>query len=182
MVPGEAIVREPDQLVPGEAIVREPDQLVTGEAIVREPDQLVTGPPARKKTKFSNKTRAGPKKLFFQKSKKSHTTPAAKKFSKISKEPYNTGCKKFKIKKGRPPIKRANNYMAKYIQLYRDNIQILATDGIMKVDGRFNNSTIWREVRKRNISFSYNFPHKIATSYAIYQNRIGSPLSMQHDL
>jgi len=72
--------------------------------------------------------------------------------------------------------------MAKYIQLYKDGKQMLGSDGIMLVDGRLNNSSIYRQVRQRNNSYAKNFPHKIADSYAIYNGRIGSSLSMQHTI
>jgi hypothetical protein len=72
--------------------------------------------------------------------------------------------------------------MAKYIQFYKDNKEIIASDGIMVVDGRLNNSSIYRLVRQRNNSYAKNFPHKIADSYAIYQGRIGIKLSIRHTI
>ena len=72
--------------------------------------------------------------------------------------------------------------MAKYIQLFRDGKELLGSDGIMVIDGRLNNSSIYRQVRQRNNSFAANFPHKVATSYAIYTSRIGSKLLMQNNI
>lgn len=65
--------------------------------------------------------------------------------------------------------------MARYIQLYKEGKEIMASDGIMIVDGRLNNSSIYRMVRQRNNRFA-EFPNKIADSYAIYTDRIGSKL------
>lgn len=64
----------------------------------------------------------------------------------------------------------------KTIQLFKEGKQLLGTDGIMHVDGRFNSASIYKEVRARNNRFAKNFPHKIADQYAIYTGRIGSPL------
>ena len=65
----------------------------------------------------------------------------------------------------------------KVIQLFKDGKEIIATDGIMYVDGRFNMFNVKNAVRNRNERFRVNFPHKIADSFAVYSNRIGSPLS-----
>ena len=40
--------------------------------------------------------------------------------------------------------------MPKYIQLYRDNQPLLGMDGVMKVDGRFNLSSIRQTIIDRN--------------------------------
>lgn len=64
----------------------------------------------------------------------------------------------------------------KIIQLFKDGKQIIASDGVMYVDGRFNAASIYREVRARNNRFAVNFPHKIADQYAVYSGRIGSNL------
>lgn len=64
----------------------------------------------------------------------------------------------------------------KIIQLYKDGRMILATDGIMYVDGRYNRANIKREVLARNKRFAANFPHKIADSFAVYRDRIGGPI------
>lgn len=64
----------------------------------------------------------------------------------------------------------------KTLQLFKDGQKIIATDGILYVDGRFNIENVKNEVRKRNTRFVKNFPNKVADSFAIYQNRIGSKL------
>jgi hypothetical protein len=65
----------------------------------------------------------------------------------------------------------------KTIQLFKENKMIMATDGIMHVDGRLNLNSIINEVNKRNLNFAKNFPHKIADSFSIYTNRIGGTMS-----
>lgn len=65
----------------------------------------------------------------------------------------------------------------KTIQLFKDGKELIASDGIIKVDGRLNNASIHYEVVKRNNRFAVNFPHLIADQYAMYLNRIGSKLS-----
>ena len=64
----------------------------------------------------------------------------------------------------------------KTIQLFREGKQMIATDGIMKVDGRFNAASIYREVRARNNRFAVNFPHKVADQYAVYRGDLKSSL------
>ena len=64
----------------------------------------------------------------------------------------------------------------KTLQLFKDGKQIMASDGIMYVDGRFNLSNIKQEVIARNKRYAANFPHKIADSFAVYRGRIGSQL------
>ncbi len=61
----------------------------------------------------------------------------------------------------------------KTLQLYRGDKEIIASDGIMYVDGRFNPANIKREVIARNKRVIKNFPHKVADSFAIYHGRIG---------
>lgn len=70
----------------------------------------------------------------------------------------------------------------KIIQLFKDGKQIIATDGIMYIDGRFNAASIYREVRARNNRFAQNFPHKVADQYAIYAGRIGSNLGRLNNI
>lgn len=60
------------------------------------------------------------------------------------------------------------------LQLFKDGKELLASDGIMYVDGRYSMNRIKDEVRKRNEQFAANFPHKIADSFAIYVNGVGS--------
>ncbi len=64
----------------------------------------------------------------------------------------------------------------KTIQLFRDGQMIIATDGIMYVDGRFNAASIYREVRARNNRFAKNFPHKVADQYAVYNGGLRGSL------
>ena len=64
----------------------------------------------------------------------------------------------------------------KILQLYKDGKEIIASDGIMYIDGRLNLSNIKRAVIERNKRFAVNFPHKIVDSFAVYQNRIGGNL------
>ncbi len=68
----------------------------------------------------------------------------------------------------------------KYIQLFKDGSEIIASDGIMLADGRFNIGSIKQLVINRNNRFKTNFPHKVADSFAIYSGRIGSALSKQY--
>jgi len=70
----------------------------------------------------------------------------------------------------------------KILQLFKDGKEIIATDGIMYVDGRFNTDNIRFAVRERNKRFAANFPHKIADSFAIYTNRIGGQISKQYSI
>lgn len=70
----------------------------------------------------------------------------------------------------------------KTIQLFKDGKEIIASDGIMYVDGRYNLNSIRREVIARNGRYAKNFPHKLADSFAIYSGRIGSKLSINHTI
>ncbi len=70
----------------------------------------------------------------------------------------------------------------KTIQLFKDGKQMMATDGIMKVDGRFNAASIYREVRARNNRFAVNFPHKVADQYAVYRNGLNSSLGQLNNI
>ncbi len=51
---------------------------------------------------------------------------------------------------------------------------MIASDGVMKVDGRFNLESIKEAVRSRNKGFEKNFPHKVATAFAICTGRAWS--------
>ena len=55
------------------------------------------------------------------------------------------------------------------LQLFIDNNEIGATDGLMIVDGRFNIYSIANAVRERNERFKKNFPHKVCNGFAIYK-------------
>ena len=65
----------------------------------------------------------------------------------------------------------------KTLQLFKDGKELLGTDGIMYVDGRFNLPNIKQAVINRNKTFAKNFPHKVADSFAIYSGRIGGSKS-----
>lgn len=66
----------------------------------------------------------------------------------------------------------------KKLQLFRQGAPIIATDGVMNVDGRYGLSRIIIEVNARNNRFRKNFPHKVADSFAVYTTgRIGGSLS-----
>jgi|VirMetMinimDraft_7_1064189.scaffolds.fasta_scaffold217631_1 hypothetical protein len=70
----------------------------------------------------------------------------------------------------------------KILQLFKDNSEILATDGIMYVDGRLNTYNIIQAVKERNKRYAANFPHKIADSFAIYTGRIGGNIGRKYSL
>ena len=70
----------------------------------------------------------------------------------------------------------------KTLQLFKDNKEILGTDGILYVDGRININTTIHCVIRRNERFSKNFPHKVCDSFAIYNNRIGGQMSKRYYL
>ena len=70
----------------------------------------------------------------------------------------------------------------KILQLFKDGQEIIASDGIMYVDGRLNLYNIISEVEQRNNRYKDNFPHKIADGFAIYQNRIGGKLSKMYHI
>jgi len=60
----------------------------------------------------------------------------------------------------------------KTLQLFREGKEIIASDGIMYVDGRLGIERIKREVGDRNIRMSKNFPHLVCDSFAIYKGSI----------
>jgi hypothetical protein len=64
--------------------------------------------------------------------------------------------------------------MANYIQLYKNKIEMLGSDGIMCIDGRWSISTIINKVHERNEKFS---EYKKCTSFGIYANKIGSKIT-----
>ena len=70
----------------------------------------------------------------------------------------------------------------KILQLFKEGNEILATDGIMYVDGRLNIQSIKEAVKQRNEKFRTNFAHKIADSFAIYTNRIGGAMSKTYKI
>jgi hypothetical protein len=52
----------------------------------------------------------------------------------------------------------------------KDNREMLGSDGVMYIDGRYSIDSIKWCVRSRNSRYSKNFPHKIATAF-IYKNK-----------
>ena len=64
----------------------------------------------------------------------------------------------------------------KLLQLFKDGKQLLGSDGILYVDGRFNAQSIKLAVIERNKKYNAYFQHKIADSFSIYNGRIGSSL------
>ena len=55
------------------------------------------------------------------------------------------------------------------LQLYKNNQAMIATDGVMCVDGRYTIENIKAQVRERNKSLKKNFPHKLVDSFTIYK-------------
>lgn len=70
----------------------------------------------------------------------------------------------------------------KILQLYRDTTEIIASDGIMYVDGRLSLDNIKQAVIERNKTYVKNFPHKVCNGFTIYQNRIGGAQSRLYSL
>ena len=60
----------------------------------------------------------------------------------------------------------------KKIILYSNGQSLSGSDQLMYVDGRFNLTSIKKEVEKRNSRFCKNFPHKIADSFRFCDNRL----------
>lgn len=54
------------------------------------------------------------------------------------------------------------------IQLFKDGKEIIASDGIMYVDGRLNAYNVRQKVVERNKRFAKNFPNKVCDSFRIY--------------
>jgi len=57
--------------------------------------------------------------------------------------------------------------MMKLLQLYKDGKELIGSDGIMYVDGRFSLDSINREVKARNDRYRKNFPHCVANAWSI---------------
>jgi hypothetical protein len=56
----------------------------------------------------------------------------------------------------------------KTLQLFWEGKEMIASDGIMYVDGRFGLNRIKSEVMNRNIRMTKNFPHMVCDSFAVY--------------
>lgn len=57
----------------------------------------------------------------------------------------------------------------KTLQLFWEGKEIIASDGIMYVDGRLGLNRIKSEVMDRNIRIAKNFPHLVCDSFAVYK-------------
>ena len=69
------------------------------------------------------------------------------------------------------------------LQLFINDIEIGATDGIMHIDGRFNIYSIANAVRERNERFKKNFPHKVCDGFAIFKgDKISNGYGTQYKL
>lgn len=62
--------------------------------------------------------------------------------------------------------------MKNTLQLTRGEKDIMGSDGIMKMDGRFNMESVKEKVRLRNFSFKEKFPHKIADGFFFTTDRL----------
>ena len=62
--------------------------------------------------------------------------------------------------------------MAYKVILFRDKKEILGSDGLMKIDGRYNLSSIRQTIIDRNKRVVKNFPNKVADAYAICDNNL----------
>jgi hypothetical protein len=49
---------------------------------------------------------------------------------------------------------------------------ILGSDGLMKIDGRYNFNSQINEIKKRNERYEKNFPHKIADGFYMVNERL----------
>lgn len=67
------------------------------------------------------------------------------------------------------------------LQLFVDGSEILGSDGIMYVDGRFNMCSIVLAVKERNKRM-VNFPPKVCDSFAMYNGRtIGTIITLNNN-
>ena len=62
--------------------------------------------------------------------------------------------------------------MAHKVILFRDKKEILGSDGLMKIDGRYNLSSIRQTIIDRNKRVVKNFPNEVADAYAICDERL----------
>jgi hypothetical protein len=60
----------------------------------------------------------------------------------------------------------------KKIILKKNGCDLLGSDSLMYVDGRFKLSNVIKEVEKRNKRYSKNFPHKVADSFYFAGERL----------
>lgn len=57
----------------------------------------------------------------------------------------------------------------KKLQLFINGKEIIASDGLMYVDGRFNISSVKNAVIERNNKYAANFPNKVANGFSFYK-------------
>lgn len=62
--------------------------------------------------------------------------------------------------------------MAYKVILFRDKKEILGSDGLMKIDGRYNLSSIRQSIIDRNKRVVKNFQHLVADAYVICDNNL----------
>ena len=62
--------------------------------------------------------------------------------------------------------------MAHKVILFRDKKEILGSDGLMKIDGRYNLSSIRQTIIDRNKRVVKNFPNKVADAFVICDNNL----------
>ena len=62
--------------------------------------------------------------------------------------------------------------MAHKVILFRDKKEILGSDGLIKIDGRYNLSSIRQTIIDRNKRVVKNFPNKVADAYVICDNNL----------
>ena len=62
--------------------------------------------------------------------------------------------------------------MAYKVILFRDKKEILGSDGLMKIDGRYNLSSIRQTIIDRNKRVVKNFPNEVADAYVICDNNL----------
>lgn len=62
--------------------------------------------------------------------------------------------------------------MAYKVILFRDKKEILGSDGLMKIDGRYNLSSIRQSIIDRNKRYVKNFQHLVADAYVICDNNL----------
>ena len=69
----------------------------------------------------------------------------------------------------------------KLIRLTIKGVDILGSDGYMKIDGRFNLNTTIDAVLKRNKTLERNFPHKVCDGFYFcdqHFNRISKKIQL----
>ena len=62
--------------------------------------------------------------------------------------------------------------MAHKVILFRDKKEILGSDGLMKIDGRYNLSSIRQSIIDRNKRYVKNLQHLVADAFVICDNNL----------